>query len=72
MSTTTLELASRDATAARFADAMNGKPQGAYISFDSAEMLFQVLTPSGWHIIRSMTGAGPLSVQELAARCARI
>ncbi|WP_051481923.1 HVO_A0114 family putative DNA-binding protein [Paraburkholderia nodosa] len=47
---------------------MNGEPQGTYFSFDSLELLLHVLTPRRWHIIRSMTGAGPLSVQALAER----
>jgi predicted transcriptional regulator len=68
MKTVTLGLGSRDTLKARFVAAMSGEPQGAYITFDSLELLFQVLTPGRWNIIRSMTGAGPLSVQELAER----
>ena len=65
-SVNTLVLGSRDTLNARFVAAMSGEPQGAYISFDSPELLFRVLTPGRWNIIRSMTGAGSLSVQALA------
>ncbi|MDQ0625874.1 HVO_A0114 family putative DNA-binding protein [Paraburkholderia graminis] len=50
---------------------MNGEAQGEHITFDSPELLFQILTPERWNIIRTMTGAGPLSIREIAQRLGR-
>ncbi|MEZ2311851.1 transcriptional regulator [Paraburkholderia sp. RCC_158] len=71
MKTVTLGLGSRDALNARFVAAMNGEAQGEHITFDSPELLFQILTPERWNIIRTMTGAGPLSIREIAQRLGR-
>jgi predicted transcriptional regulator len=71
MKTVTIGLTSRDAINARFVAAMNGKPQGAHITFDSAELLFEILTQDRWNLIRTMTGAGPLPIAEIAQRVGR-
>jgi predicted transcriptional regulator len=68
MSTVTLGIDDREASSSRFVAAMKGESQGAYITFASADLLFQTLTQRRWNILRSMTGAGPLSVQEIARR----
>ncbi|MDR0781459.1 MAG: hypothetical protein LBF16_12340 [Pseudomonadales bacterium] len=50
----------------------SGKPdQHAHISFASFELLWKVLTPTRWHLIEALTGAGPLGVRELARRVER-
>jgi predicted transcriptional regulator len=71
MKTVTLSVASRDAVTARFLAATKGKAQGAHITFESPELLFQALTQLRWNIIRVMTGAGPLSIREVARRVGR-
>ncbi|MFP3604682.1 transcriptional regulator [Paraburkholderia sp. SIMBA_053] len=43
----------------------------AYITFLSSEQLFKTLTPIRWQIIQEMTGAGPMSIRELARRLDR-
>jgi predicted transcriptional regulator len=59
---------SHEAFSGRFIAAMKGEPQGAYITFASADMLFQTLTQRRLKVLRIMTGAGPLSLRELARR----
>lgn len=71
MKTVTLGLGSPDALNARFVAAMNGEAQGEHITFDSLELLFQILTPARWNIIRTMTGAGPLSIRQIEQRLGR-
>jgi predicted transcriptional regulator len=51
--------------------AFKGEEQGAFISFVSAELLWKVITPKRWGLLRSMTGAGPLAIREVARRVAR-
>lgn len=71
MKTVTIGLGSRDAIDTRFVAAMNGNPQGAHITFNSPELLFQILTQDRWNLIRTMTGAGPLLIAEIAQRTGR-
>lgn len=71
MKTVTLGVASRDAVTKRFLAAMNGKTQGAFITFESPELLFQTLTQLRWNIIQTLTGAGPLSIREISRRVDR-
>jgi predicted transcriptional regulator len=71
MKTVTLGVASRDAVTTRFLAAMKGKAQGAYITFESPELLFQTLTQMRWNIIQAITGAGPVSIREIARRVDR-
>jgi predicted transcriptional regulator len=68
MNTVTLGVDSLETVSGRFVAAMKGEPQGAYITFASADLLLQTLTPRRWSILRSMTGAGPLSLRALARR----
>ncbi|MGF6776033.1 transcriptional regulator [Paraburkholderia sp. GAS334] len=68
MSTVTLGVDSHAAFSGRSIAAMKGKAQGAYITFASADILFQTLTQRRWNVLRIMTGAGPLSLRELARR----
>jgi predicted transcriptional regulator len=71
MKTVTLGVATRDVVSARFLAAMKGRAQGAYISFESPELLFKTLTQLRWNIIQAITGAGPLSIREIARRVHR-
>ena len=43
----------------------------ARIRFASAELLWQVLTAKRWEILKAMTGAGALSIREVARRVER-
>jgi predicted transcriptional regulator len=67
----TLHVADRKAVFARAREAAKGKPQGARISFATPELLFRLLTTKRWEIVRTMTGAGPLSIRETARRVNR-
>ena len=51
--------------------AFKGGEQGAFISFVSAELLWKVITPKRWGVLRVMTGAGPLAIREVARRVGR-
>jgi predicted transcriptional regulator len=46
--------------------AFQGKKQGAFISFATAELLWKVITPKRWEVLRAMTGAGPIAIREVA------
>jgi|SRR6478752_8014359 predicted transcriptional regulator len=52
-------------------DRPEGRKRGARISFATPELLFQLMTAKRWELIRAMTGAGPLSIRELARRVDR-
>ena len=69
--TVTLGVADRKEITRRAAEALNGRAQGAFISFATPELLFNLLTAKRWEILRAMTGAGPLSIRETARRVER-
>lgn len=69
--TVTLSVASRDDVNRRALAAFQGQKQGAHISFSSADLLWRTLTQKRWEILQAMTGAGPLSVREVARRVDR-
>jgi predicted transcriptional regulator len=71
MNTVTLGVDSQDAVSARFVAAMKGEAQGSFISFATPELLLQTLTTMRWEIIKVMTGAGRLSLREVARRAGR-
>jgi predicted transcriptional regulator len=71
MKTVTLEVATLKDVKRRVQDAFKGRKQGARISFATPELLFRVLTAKRWELIRTMTGAGPLSIREAARRVDR-
>jgi predicted transcriptional regulator len=43
----------------------------ARISFASPELLWQVLTAKRWELLKTMCGAGPISIREAARRVGR-
>jgi len=51
--------------------AIRGEPQGAHISFASVDFMWATLNQRRWKILRVMTGAGPLSIREIARRLQR-
>ena len=71
MNTVTLQVSTLDEVKRRAREAFRGKKQGAYISFATPELLFQLLTAKRWEIIRALTGAGPVSIREVARRVSR-
>ncbi len=71
MTTVTLSISSPDDTKARILRAFQGKEQGAFISFATAELLWKVITPKRWEVLRAMTGAGPIAIREVARRVER-
>lgn len=71
MKTVTLNVASWDETSRRLLRAFAGKPQGAFISFETPELLFKVLSGKRWGILRAMQGAGAITLREAARRVGR-
>lgn len=51
--------------------AFEGERQGAFISFATAELLWKVITPKRWEVLRALTGAGPIAIREVARRVGR-
>jgi predicted transcriptional regulator len=49
-----------------------GKPEKATrISLASPELLWQVLTAKRWELLKTLCGAGPVSIREAARRAGR-
>jgi predicted transcriptional regulator len=73
MKTVTLEVRSlKDTLQAAAETAKSGKADKSdRISFASPELLWKVLTAKRWEILRALTGAGPLSIREIARRVER-
>jgi predicted transcriptional regulator len=71
MTSVTIGVSSIGATKARMRRAFRGEKQGAFIGFGSLEILWKVLTPKRWEIVRTMAGAGPLTIREVSRRVKR-
>ena len=71
MNTVTIGVSAIDETKGRTRRAFRGEKQGAFIGFASLELLWKVLTPKRWGIVRAMAGAGPLAIREVARRVDR-
>ena len=71
MKVVTLQVASLDEVKQRVQEAFRGRKKGARITFASPELLFRLLTAKRWELIRTMTGAGPLTIREAARRVKR-
>jgi predicted transcriptional regulator len=71
MKIVTLQVASLDDVKRRAQEAFRGNKQGARITFASPELLFKLLTAKRWELVRTMTGAGPLTIREAARRVGR-
>jgi predicted transcriptional regulator len=67
----TLEISDRDTVNRRVLEGFKGRRQGAHISFETPELLFKLLTAKRWELVRTMAGAGPLSIREAARRVNR-
>lgn len=71
MNTVTLGVSSIDEAKERLAAAFRDEPQGQRISFASVDLLWKIISPKRWDIIRAMTGQGPLAIREVARRLGR-
>jgi predicted transcriptional regulator len=72
MNTVVVGVSSREEVNARFLRALEtGKPQGAYRSFESTAELWRTLSPKRWDVLKVMTGAGAMSLREVARRVHR-
>ncbi len=71
MKTVTLQVAKLEEVKRRVRDAFKGKKQGSRISFATPELLFRLLTAKRWELIRTLTGAGPVTIREAARRVDR-
>ena len=73
MKTVVLEVRDPAAALDDFAKAWrSGKAQTpARISFATPELLWKVLTPKRWELLKALCGAGPLSIREAARRVGR-
>jgi len=66
-----LEISSREKSGQRFLRAFRGESQGAVISFESPALLFKVLSGKRWDLLKSLTGAGPVTIRAAARRVER-
>ena len=72
MKTFVIGVASHEEAIARMMNAVKtGKSQGAYRSFESTAELWRTLSPKRWEVLKAMTGAGDLSLREVARRVER-
>jgi predicted transcriptional regulator len=73
MKTVVLEVRSPEEAMANFAQSWKvGKPErSARISFATPELLWQVLTAKRWELLKTLCGAGPVSIREVARRVER-
>jgi len=67
----TLEVLSREKMKERTLRAFKGERQGTFISFESPDLLFKVLSGKRWELLKVMTGAEPLTIRETARRMGR-
>jgi predicted transcriptional regulator len=73
MKTVVFNIQKLDAALADFASAWKTgkKDSSAHIGFETWERMHKVLSPKRLEIVRVMTGAGPLSIREIARRVGR-
>ncbi len=71
MRTVILGISSREKINKRLLGALEGKPQGTFISFESPTLLFKMLSGNRWELLKVMTDAGPMSMREAARRLGR-
>jgi predicted transcriptional regulator len=71
MRTVKLGVSSRGKTGKRLLEALEGIPQGTYITFESPVLLFKLLSGRRWELLEVMTGSGPISIREAARRMGR-
>jgi len=71
MSILTVTIAARENVSRRALAAWAGKPQGAHVSFASAELLWKVLGVKRWDVLKAMAGKGPMTLRGVARAVGR-
>lgn len=71
MKTVTLQICSREEWNQRILQAFEGEPQLPTITFESPALLFKVLSGKRWDLLQVMTGAGSMTIREVARRADR-
>jgi len=71
MKTVTMEVVSTDAVKRRALAALKGRKQGERISFATPELLWKVLTPKRWDLLRRLAGQAPMTLRAVARRAWR-
>jgi predicted transcriptional regulator len=71
MGTVTITVDSTAAFKERIKAAFAGKRQAERISFESFDLLWKVLAPNRMALVQAMTGAGPISLRDVARRVGR-
>lgn len=73
MRTVTLEVRTPGEAMSQFAQAWktNKTHKSARIGFASPELLWKVLTEKRWELLKTLCGAGPVSIREAARRVHR-
>lgn len=71
MRTVTLEVCTREKIDKRFQLACAGEPQGVFISFETPELLFKLISGKRWELLKVMTGTDAMTIREVARRLQR-
>jgi predicted transcriptional regulator len=71
MAAVTIGIADVGDTKKRMRRAFAGHGEGAFIGFASIELMWKVITPKRWQLMRAIAGAGPLAIREIARRVGR-
>jgi predicted transcriptional regulator len=71
MTTVKFGISAVEDTKTRMRRAFHGEKQGAFITFATAELLWKVITPKRWEVLRVMAGAGSIAIREVARRVER-
>jgi predicted transcriptional regulator len=72
MNTVTLDICSlEDSLEALSAAWKSGESSDAHISFETPELLWQVLTAKRWELLKLMAREGALAIREVARRAER-
>ena len=71
MTEVTLSIAGHGGISRRFDAAFRGEPQGSHISFESADLLWRIVTHKRLAILQAMTGAGAISIRGVARKVGR-
>ena len=72
MNEVTIGITSPESVSKRFLTAWStGQPQGAFIDFETEEQLWKTMTLKRWQVLKVMTGAGELTIREVARRVGR-
>lgn len=66
-----LSVADREEAGRRALEAFAGVRQGARVSFESVELLWKVLTPKRWALLKALAGQGAVTIREAARRVGR-